>query len=420
MSSTPAHDSFAALRYPEFRALCGLSFLLTAAIQVLNVAVGWALYQVTRDPLVLGLVGLAEAIPFIVLALAGGYLADQRDKRDMMRRMLAMMLLIALGLVAWMRPETRAAVGETRWLAGIYGALMLLGFARGLFTPSATALRAFVVPRALYPNASAWSGTAWQSGAVIGPAVGGLIYAAFGLTATLLGISVLIAGAWAMTLPLQARPPTQVRAAGESVLQNVSEGLRFVYRTPVILYALGLDLLCVLFGGVVAILPMFADDILNTGPQGLGLLRAAPAVGAILTILVCTRYTPTRHAWRNLLIACFGFGAATLLFAISTHFWLSMVALFATGAFDSVSVVVRNTLLQVYTPDALRGRVQAVNSVFISASNEIGAFESGLAAKLMGAVPSVIFGGVATLTITAEIARRSRALLRLRVDEDSR
>ena len=202
-------------------------------------------------------------------------------------------------------------------------------------------------------------------------------------------------------------------------MQNIAEGLQFVRRTPVILYALALDLLVVLFGGVIAILPMFAEEILLIGPDALGLLRAAPAVGAIITILICTRHTPTYHAWRNLLLACAGFGAATLVFAVSTHFWLSVAALFATGAFDSVSVVIRPTLLQIYTPDALRGRVQSVNSVFISTSNEIGAFESGLAAKLLGAVPSVLFGGAMTLGITGLIGRRTRSLLRLRVTPES-
>ncbi|ULQ48210.1 MFS transporter [Flagellatimonas centrodinii] len=419
MSASSPADAFAALRHGEFRALCGLSFLLTSAIQIQNVAVGWALYQITRDPLVLGLVGLAEAIPFITLALFGGHLADLRDKRGLMRQALWVMVAVSVVLLLLMRPDMHAVLGEAGWLTGIYGCLMILGFARGLFSPAASALRAFVVPRALYPNASAWSGTAWQSGAVLGPALGGLLYAGFGLTATLAGVTVLMLAAIGMTWKLKPRPVAASSQPAEPVLRSVAEGLRFVRQTPVILYALSLDLFCVLFGGVVAILPMFAEEILDTGPAGLGILRAAPAVGAILTILVCTRFTPTYHAWRNLLIACAGFGAATLVFAVSTHFWLSAFALFATGAFDSVSVVVRNTLLQVYTPDALRGRVQAVNSVFISASNEIGAFESGLAAKLMGAVPSVILGGAATLAITGEVWRRSKALLAIRVSDAS-
>jgi MFS family permease len=419
LTASPRPDALAALRVPEFNALAGISLLMTIAIQAQAVAVAWALYQITRDPLVLGLVGLAEAIPFIGLALFGGYLADYRDKRTMMRIALGVMLLASLLLIVVMREPVRAALGPWGWLSAVYACLMVLGLARGLFSPAATALRAFVVPRRIYANAAAWSSTAWQSGMVLGPVLGGVAYAAAGLQGTLWMIVGLLLAATALSLGLQARPPLSSRPAGQSVWQNLGEGLAFVRRTPVILYALALDLLVVLFGGVIAILPIFAEDILRVGPEALGVLRAAPAVGAILTILICTRHTPTFHAWRNLLIACFGFGAATLVFAVSTHYWLSVLALFATGAFDSISVVVRQTLLQVYTPDALRGRVQAVNSVFISASNEIGAFESGLAARLMGAVPSVIFGGVATLAITAEIARRTRALLAIRITEDS-
>ena len=412
-------DALAALRIGEFRALSALGLLVMIAVQAQSVAIAWALYQITRDPLVLGLVGLAEAVPFISLALFGGYLADHRDKRTLMRIALTLMVAASGLLIAVMQTPVRNAMGPWQWLGLVYGSLMLMGLARGLFSPSATALRAFVVPRALYPNAAAWSSTAMQSGMVLGPLLGGLSYAAYGLTTTLWGCAALLVAAIALSLWLRPRPPLSHRAQGQSVMQNIAEGLQFVRRTPVILYALALDLLVVLFGGVIAILPMFAEEILLIGPDALGLLRAAPAVGAIITILICTRHTPTYHAWRNLLLACAGFGAATLVFAASTHFWLSVAALFATGAFDSVSVVIRQTLLQIYTPDTLRGRVQSVNSVFISTSNEIGAFESGLAAKLLGAVPSVLFGGAMTLGITGLIGRRTRSLLRLRVTPES-
>jgi MFS family permease len=419
VTPTASPDAFAALRIGEFRALTALALTVMVAVQAQAVAIGWALYQITRDPLVLGLVGLAEALPFIGLALFGGYLADHRDKRTLMRIALALMVVASLLLIGVMHPEVRARMGHLSWLALVYAALMLMGLARGLFAPSATALRAFVVPRALYPNGAAWSSTAMQTGMVLGPLLGGLGYAVFGLQATLLGCTALLLLAMGLTGCLTPRPPLSRRTHGQTVIQNIAEGLAFVRRTPVILYSLALDLLVVLFGGVIAILPMFAEEILRIGPEELGVLRAAPAVGAILTILICTRFTPTVHAWRNLLLACAGFGAATLAFAVSSHFWLSVAALFATGAFDSVSVVIRQTLLQIYTPDALRGRVQAVNSVFISTSNEIGAFESGLAAKLLGAVPSVVFGGAMTLGITGFIGRRTRSLLALRVQPDA-
>lgn len=418
-ASAPRPDALAALRIGEFRALSGLALLVMIAVQAQAVAIGWALYQITRDPLVLGLVGLAEALPFIGLALFGGYLADHRDKRTLMRIALGLMIAASMLLIFVMQDAVRARLGPWPWLLAVYASLMLMGLARGLFAPSATALRAFVVPRTIYPNAAAWSSTAMQSGMVLGPLLGGLSYAAFGLSVTLWGCTGLLATAIGLSVWLKPRPPLSVRVHGQSVIQNIAEGLAFVRRTPVILYSLALDLLVVLFGGVIAILPMFAEEILRIGPEALGVLRAAPAVGAILTILICTRFTPTVHAWRNLLLACAGFGAATLVFALSSHYWLSVAALFATGAFDSISVVIRQTLLQIYTPDALRGRVQAVNSVFISTSNEIGAFESGLAAKLMGAVPSVIFGAAMTLGLTGVIGRRTRTLLRLRVTAES-
>lgn len=412
-------DALIALRYPEFRALSVMALMVTIAVQAQGVAIGWALYVITRDPLVLGFVGLALAVPFISLALFGGYLADHRDKRSLIRVALVLMVAASLLLMGVMHDAVRTRLGYWPWLSLVYGSLMLMGLARGLFSPSATALRAFVVPRAIYPNASAWSSTAMQTGMVLGPVLGGVAYAAFGLDATLAGCAGLITFAIALTVGLAPRPPLSRRAVGQSVLQNIGEGLSFVRRTPVIFYSLALDLLVVLFGGVIAILPMFAEDILRVGPEALGILRAAPAVGAILTILICTRFTPTVQAWRNLLLSCAGFGAATLVFALSSHFWLSVAALFATGAFDSISVVVRQTLLQIYTPDALRGRVQAVNSVFISGSNEIGAFESGLAARLMGAVPSVVFGGAMTLAITGAVWRKTQSLLRLRVTASS-
>ncbi len=230
-------------------------------------------------------------------------------------------------------------------------------------------------------------------------------------------IVALILGGLLLFTGLKPRPP-QPRQDGKAeadLWESLREGIDFVFKTPIILYSISLDLFSVLFGGMVAILPIFATDILQVGPQGLGVLRAAPAVGAMLTLLACTRYPPTRHAWRNLLIAVAGFGVMTLLFALSKLFWLSLVALFLTGAFDSISVVIRGTILQIMPPDHLRGRVVSVNSIFLAASNELGAFESGLAARLMGTVPSVIFGGSLTLLTVLYVWRRSKALFAVKL-----
>jgi MFS family permease len=294
-------------------------------------------------------------------------------------------------------------------LALIYGIVIVLGVARGFYSPAASSLRALLIPREVYANASAWSSTAWQGAAVLGPVAGGLAYAQFGFTNTLLAVTVGFALGWISFLRV-TQPPAAVPPPRQSLWQSMREGIDFVWRTPIILYSISLDLFSVLFGGVVAILPVFATDILNVGSEGLGVLRAAPAAGAMLTLLACTRYPPTKHAWRNLLIAVAGFGFATLVFGLSRNLVLSIFALFLTGAFDSISVVIRGTVLQIMPPDHLRGRVISVNSIFVTTSNELGAFESGVAAQLLGTVPSVLAGAAVTLVVALWVWRRSGEL----------
>lgn len=404
------NDPYAALRFPEFRRLVGGSFLLTLALLAQEVALGYELYLLTRDPLTLGFVGLAEAIPFIALALVGGHLADRREKRNLIVGAL-LVIAVASGWLLWLSLDAmHAALPQTLWLLAIYGAIVLIGFARGIFSPSASSLKAFLIPREHYSNGATWSSAGWQVGAIVGPVTGGLLHAAVGLTGTLMVVMALIAVAALLVSGIRPRGVPPAPEGGDDLWASLKEGLAFVRNTPIILYAITLDLFTVLFGGVVAILPVFAEDVLHVGATEVGLMRASASVGAVLTLLICAWIPPTRHAWRNLLWVIAGFGLATLLFAVSKHFWLSMFALFLTGAFDSVSVVIRSTLLQVYPPDHLRGRVQAVNSVFLSCSNEIGAFESGLAARVMGAVPSVIFGAGMTLAIVAGVWSRSGKL----------
>lgn len=409
--STPKLDAFAALRYREFRALIGGSFLLTCAILIQEVALAYELYRITHDPLVLGLIGLAEAIPFMGLALFGGHLADRRDKRGLIRASIAVMF--AGSIVLWWAVGARLEQNTLLWV--VYGVIALIGLARGIYSPAASALKGFLVPREIIGNAATWASTLWQAGAVLGPASAGFLIAHLGLSHTLLMVMGLMATSVALTVWIAPRRPPPQPAEYENLWQSLREGIEYVRRSKIILYSISLDMFSVLFGGVVAILPVFAEDILQVGPQGLGILRAAPAVGAMLTILACAWYPPFRHAWRNLLVVVLGFGIATLVFGFSQNFWLSAVALFLTGAFDSVSVVIRSTILQTIPPEHLRGRVLSVNSIFVSASNELGAFESGVAARLMGAVPSVIFGGVLTLGTVAYIWRRSRDLFAVRL-----
>ena len=406
-------DAFAALHYPEFLAYALGSFLLTVAALVQEVVVGFELYRRTHDPLVLGLIGLAEGLPYIGLSLFGGHFADRRAKKPLILGSLGLILAAAVGLWAVMRhPGLEGLSLELP----VYGLIALIGFGRGVLSPAVSSLKAFLLPRALYSNGSTWSSAAWQAGSVLGPAAGGLLYAGFGLSVTLLLGAAMLAGAFLCHVFIKGRPPVERGESHVNIWASLAEGIRFVKDSPLMLYSISLDLVAVLFGGMVAILPVFATDILHVGPKGLGVMRAVPSVGALLTLLFTAWFPPTRQAWRNLLLAVAGFGVATIVFGFSKIFWLSLVALFFTGVFDSVSVVVRQTIAQVVPPDALRGRVTAVNGVFVSASNEIGAFESGIAAKAFGAVHSVIGGGVLTVVLAAVVWRRTRWLLGVDVE----
>ncbi|MGH8461484.1 MAG: MFS transporter [Stenotrophobium sp.] len=409
-----AHDPYAALRYPEFRRLIFGTFLTSAALLIQEVVLGYELYRITHDPLTLGLIGLFEALPFISLALFGGHLADRRDKRRLMQWAL-LVIMCGSGVLLWaMLPATRARLSQAQLLAIIYGVIAVLGFARGIYSPAASSLKPFLVPREHYGNSSTWSSTCWQAGAIVGPASAGFLYAGIGLPATLLTVILMLCGSQWMILGIHHRAVAP--ATHENIWASLREGLDYVLRTRIILYAISLDMFSVLFGGVVAILPVFAQDILHVGAEGLGIMRAAPAVGAMLTILACAWWPPLKNAWRNLLLAVLGFGLATLVFAFSGHLWLSAVALFFTGAFDSISVVIRQTILQVMPPDHLRGRAMSVSSIFVSSSNELGAFESGSAARLMGTIPSVLFGGGMTLLTVAWVWRRSKELFAVRLN----
>lgn len=411
----PRHDPYAALRYPEFVCLISGSFLLTCAILIQEIALAYELYRLTRDPLSLGLIGLAEAVPFIALALFGGHVADRYEKRGVLRLALLVILAASTFLMLLSLPESRAALTQGQWLLAIYAMIGLMGFARGFYSPTASSLKAFLVPRELYGNSSTWSGTFWQAGAILGPVLAGFTYAAIGLTGALVVVMVLVLTVQALLLGIRPRPVVPQPEGEAGLWESLREGLAYVRRTKIILYAISLDMFSVLFGGVVAILPVFAEDILKVGPEGLGWLRAAPALGALLTIVACAYVPPLGRAWRNLLLAVLGFGVATLVFGASDSFWLSCAALFLTGAFDSVSVVIRNTILQVIPPDHLRGRVQSVNSIFVSASNELGAFESGVAARLLGTVRSVLVGGAVTLGVVAWMWKRSRELFAVKL-----
>lgn len=390
-------DAFAALRYRDFSIVTLNQFCLTLAILIQEIIVAYSLYQITRDPLTLGFIGLAEAIPFIALSLWGGYFADKLNKQTIMK--VCLFFAALLPLVLWalfhLYGLEKISVSTLSW--GIYAVIFGLGTIRGFYNPSATSLKPFLIPRELYANGATWTTIGWQSGVIIGPMLGGFMLAFLGRETSLFAVTGLLVTCFILITLLQKR--TFPKMETENVLQSLTDGFRFIWKTKIVLWAISLDLISVLFGGVIALLPIFAEDILKVGPEGLGYLRAAPSIGALLTMIVLTRFPPTHHAWRNMLFAVAGFGIFTILFAYSNNIWLSLFALAMTGACDSVSVVVRQTVLQIFPPENMRGRVAAVNGMFVSSSNELGAFESGLAAKYMGTITATIFGGCMTLAV---------------------
>jgi MFS family permease len=403
------HDPYAALRYPEYRNFIIASFLFTIALLIQEVALGYELYLITHDPLALGLTGLAEAIPFIGLSLYGGHIADRRNKRQIILWSVGAITAGSLFLHFFARAGAADRVPATVLVAIIYGTVFLIGLCRAFQSPASSSLRAFLVPVSAYENAATWSSSAWQTGSIVGPAAGGFLFAWLGFSNTLLVVVVLLVATTFLFSRIEGRREIPEPASGD-LIDSVKEGLRFVWHTKPILYAISLDLFSVLFGGVVAILPIYAQDILKVGAEGLGILRAAPSAGAVITLIILSRVSPMEHAWRNLLVAVAGFGVSILVFAVSPWMVLSVVALFLSGAFDSISVVIRQTLLQIMTPDAMRGRVMAVNGIFVSSSNELGAFESGSAARLMGVIPSAVFGGIMTLVIVAWVSWKTKGM----------
>jgi MFS family permease len=401
-------DPYAPLRFAPFRWFIVSLFPATLAQQVQAVVVGWQIYALTRDPLALGLIGLSEALPFIGVALFAGHVADRIDRRRVSIISLVVMLLCSATLLAM---SFRLAPGSAIW--PIYVVIALSGVARSFLTPARSALAAELVPRVLYARASAWRSAAWQLAAVLGPALGGLLYA-FGSAHLAYGVAVSLFVVAVVCLAQVHRIVLPVDAESESVWESLGVGIRFVLHQPIVLGALTLDMFSVLFGGAVALLPIFAAEILHVGPQGLGIMQAAPAAGAVAMSLVLTHRPPIQRAGRALFIAVAGFGLSIIGFGLSRSFALSVALLVASGLFDMVSVVIRSTLLQVFTPQHLLGRVSAVNSIFIGSSNEIGAFESGVAAKLLGVVRAVVFGGAMTLLVVSATAWKVPPLRRLK------
>jgi MFS family permease len=402
--SVPApHDPYAPLRLPGFRWFLFSILTMAMGAQIQGVVVAWQMYALTRDPLALGMVGLAEALPFVGLALPAGHVADARDRRRIALAALVVLCLCALALAAGSVAPGRAPARAGDVRLGVYAIIVVCGVARSFLLPARNALSAEVVPRPLYASSVAWRTGIWQVAAVTGPAVGGVLYVAVGPTASYLVAAALMALAFVAVARVRV-VQLRLRASGASLRASVREGLVFLLERRLFLGAMTLDLLAVLFGGATALLPIFAEELLHSGPRGLGALRAAPAIGAVLMSGVLALRPPHRRAGRTFLTAVVVFGVTIVGFALSRSLALSIGLLALGGAADMLSVNFRSTMVQVLVPPAMIGRVSAVNQIFVGSSNEIGAFESGVAARLLGMVPSVVVGGVITIAVTLGVA----------------
>lgn len=392
------NDPFAAVRVPEFRHLMLGRFIFIMGLRMMGTLVAWWVYELTGDPFAIGLVGLSEVIPAVSTALYAGHIIDINDKRKLLLRGVFFYGCAAAILLFFSSDFTGARFSH-QWIAiGIYAVIFCTGIIRSFTGPVFSATLALVVPRAYLQNATTWNQSSWLAASVIGHAMAGFLIAHWGIRGTLITILCLITIAFAIITRLHPKPP--MPKSGElKTWESMKEGLTFVWKTKEIMATFSLDMFAVLFGGAVAMVPVYAKDILKVGAIGFGWLNAASDIGAIFIVIVLAFFPMKKAQGRKLFMAVAGFGLCIILFALSKWFLLSFVALLLAGMLDGVSVVIRGTVMQLKTPDHMRGRVSSVGSMFINSSNELGQFESGMAARLMGVIPSVVFGGCMTLLV---------------------
>lgn len=410
-------DPYAALRFKEFNIFLGVRFAMVFAWSMQFIVIEWQVYSMTKDPLSLGIIGLMEVIPAVSMALFAGHIVDQKEKRNLLVKCILGFSVVSFGLFVLSLPSMESEMDTKTILYGIYFLVFIGGLVRAFLGPTIFSLIALIVPKRIYPNAATWSSSTWQFASVLGPALAGFSISLIGVhwsMCVIFGFSIL-----ALLLLFQIpKKPILNPKIGEPVFESLKEGLQFVFKTKAVFGALTLDMIAVLFGGAVALLPVFAQDILQVGSEGFGILRAAPAVGASITMLGSTRFPLHRNAGKKLLWAVAGFGVCIIVFGLSPYFWVSVIALFLSGAVDGVSMIIRQTILQLKTPDNMRGRVASVNSMFVGSSNELGAFESGVTAKLMGTVTAVVFGGAMTLLTVGITAFVSPSFRKLDLQKD--
>ena len=393
-----------------FLKLLTFRILIVLAYQIMAIVVGWHIYELTHDTLALGLIGLAEVIPYFSCALFAGHAIDHYSRR---------LFGVAASLLLVLNALTLTAV-SAGWISGnpslwIYCSIAVGGVARAFIGPSYSAMFALILPRDQYARASGIGSSVFQLGLVTGPALGGILVGLAGKTTAYSAATALCLAAALVLLSIRIEEPPS--AESTPIFTSIAGGLRFVLSNEIILGAQSMDMFAVLFGGAVSMLPAFIHDVFHYGPEGLGVLRAAPAIGGLITGLFLSRHPINLHAGKWLLAAVAGFGICIISFAVSTNIWIAGVLLLLSGVCDGVSVVMRTTIMQLLTPDAMRGRVSAINGIFIGSSNELGAFESGLAARLMGLIPSVIFGGIMTLTVVGATAKLAPKLRRLELHQ---
>ncbi|MDP4201839.1 MAG: MFS transporter [Bacteroidota bacterium] len=410
-----SNEAFDVLKIDNVRYFLTYRFVMTCATMMQSIVIGWQVYSLTKNVLLLGVIGLVEAVPQVGIALFAGHFADIWDRKKIIQYTTILLLVGAGILLAYSVPELDC---YTRFgIFPMFITIFLTGFVRGVLMPAHTAFLGQIVPRDKLTSAATWNSTNWQLAAVIGPAFGGLLYGFSGVVPAYSGVFILYAFAIYLISRVKSQRVAPVINTDENIFERISVGVRYVFKNQILLGAFSLDMFAVLFGDAVALLPVFASDILKTGPEGLGVLRAAPAVGAILMSVYLAFNPPVNRSGRKLLWCVAGFGLAIIAFALSKNFYLSAFLLLLSGSFDNMSVVVRGSVLQLYTPDEVRGRVAAVNSIFIGSSNEIGTFESGLTAKYMGTIPSVIFGGCMTLLIVGIASRKAPKLRKLELKD---
>ena len=411
------NDPYAALRIREFNIFLLLRFIMVFSWSMQFIVIEWEVYSLTKSALSLGIVGLMEVVPAILMALFAGHFVDQNEKKGLLFKCIIGFLVISLGLFLLTWAPFRGNLSAKTILYSIYFLVFLGGIVRAFLGPTIFSLLSLIVPKNFYSNAATWSSSVWQISSVLGPAVAGFSITIIGVHGSMLSVLACSLLALIALSQINTKPILNPKI-GEPIMQSLKEGVKFVYNNKTILGALSLDMVAVLFGGAVALLPIFAQDILKVGPEGFGVLRAAPALGAFITMFISAYVPLNKNAGMKLLFSIFAFGICIIVFGISTLFWLSVIALFLSGVVDGISVVIRQTILQLKTPDHMRGRVAAVNSIFVGSSNELGAFESGLTAKLMGTVTSVVFGGTMTLIIVVFTGFASPTFRKLDLQKD--